>query len=154
MLHAKAAQTAVCAAPQQRVTLRRPSAARPLLAASRATASAPSRRTGLQTVALFGGGKGEDKQASGGAPARANTVLRRGHCRRCLPARLGRLPASPPFSFPLAAHVQDAARKALQDAFKGKKDPFAAAEERAKKRSGGGGGGGGEDPRLCTASCP
>lgn len=36
---------------------------------------------------------------------------------------------------------QDAARKALQDALKGKKDPFAAAEERALKRSGGSGGG-------------
>ncbi|GAB4818278.1 hypothetical protein N2152v2_005324 [Parachlorella kessleri] len=39
---------------------------------------------------------------------------------------------------------QDAARKALQDAFKGKKDPFAAAEAKAKQRGGGGGGGGGK----------
>lgn len=41
------------------------------------------------------------------------------------------------------ATLQDAARKALQDAFTGKKDPFAAAEERAKKRGEGGGAGGG-----------
>ena len=39
--------------------------------------------------------------------------------------------------------VQDAARKALQEAFAGKKDPFAAAEERARKRGGGGSDGGG-----------
>lgn len=39
--------------------------------------------------------------------------------------------------------LQDAARKALQDAFKGKKDPFAAEEERRKKQGGDGGGGGG-----------
>ena len=42
----------------------------------------------------------------------------------------------------LLALPQDAARKALQDAFAGKKDPFKLAEERAKKRGGGGGGGG------------
>lgn len=38
---------------------------------------------------------------------------------------------------------QDAARKALQDAFKGAKDPFAAEEKRRKERGGGGGGGDG-----------
>ena len=53
-----------------------------------------------------------------------------------------RLPHCPPL-LPPTSPQQDAARKALQDAFKGKKDPFAAAEERAKKRGGGGGGGGG-----------
>jgi hypothetical protein len=39
--------------------------------------------------------------------------------------------------------AQEAAKKALQDAFKGKKDPFALDEEREKRRRGGGGGGGG-----------
>ena len=42
--------------------------------------------------------------------------------------------------------MQDAARKALQDAFQGKKDPFAAEEARrlkAEKERGGDGGGGG-----------
>ncbi|KAG7672407.1 hypothetical protein Ndes2526B_g09081 [Nannochloris sp. 'desiccata'] len=38
---------------------------------------------------------------------------------------------------------QDAARKALQEAFAGKKDPFAAEEERRRKEGGGGNGGGG-----------
>jgi hypothetical protein len=38
---------------------------------------------------------------------------------------------------------QEAAQKALQDAFKDKKDPWALDEERAKKRGGGGGGGSG-----------
>lgn len=38
--------------------------------------------------------------------------------------------------------MQDAAQKALQDAFKGKKDPWALDEERARKRGGGNGGGG------------
>lgn len=38
---------------------------------------------------------------------------------------------------------QEAAQKALQDAFKGKKDPWALDEERARKRGGGNGGGGG-----------
>lgn len=39
--------------------------------------------------------------------------------------------------------LQDAARKALQEAFAGKKDPFALDEERRKKRGGGDGGGNG-----------
>ena len=39
--------------------------------------------------------------------------------------------------------MQDAARKALQEAFAGTKDPFALDEERRKKRGGGGDGNGG-----------
>lgn len=39
--------------------------------------------------------------------------------------------------------MQDAARKALQDAFAGKTDPFAVDEKRRKERGGGGNGGGG-----------
>jgi hypothetical protein len=40
---------------------------------------------------------------------------------------------------------EDAARKALLDAFKGKEDPFKSMEQRKKKSSGGGGDGGGGD---------
>lgn len=39
--------------------------------------------------------------------------------------------------------LQDAAKKALQEAFQGKKDPFKIEEERRRKQGGGGGGGGG-----------
>lgn len=79
----------------------------------------------------------------------------------CYNARNNRqAPPTPPRSFPCYYHdhelthltafcvhffllLQDAARKALQEAFQGKKDPFAAEEERRRKEGGGGGGGGG-----------
>lgn len=58
-------------------------------------------------------------------------------------ARRLRLPGVTSCACRTAHLLQDAARKALEDALKGKKDPFAAAEKRAKKYGGGGDGGGG-----------
>lgn len=78
-------------------------------------------RTRVVTQALFG--KDNDKQVQ--HPRLVDTRLCSQQHHRLTPSFL----------------LQDAARKALQDALKGKKDPFAAAEERALKRSGGSGGG-------------
>ena len=64
------------------------------------------------------------------------------HCAMHLEVILFACQCRSPLRFARLAMVQDAARKALQDAFKGKKDPFAAAEERARKQSGGGSGSG------------